>query len=76
MSLKKQIPSVSKLYTLYEVVPENFLDETNVDSFFINILDIALIDNRIVRDGKSSNKNLFTIKLSVSQLEKPTKIQS
>ena len=32
MSIKKQIPSLSKLYIIYEEVPESFLDETDVDS--------------------------------------------
>ena len=64
MSIKKQIPSLSKLYTIYEEVPESFLDETDVDSFFYhNILDIALIDNRIVRVCKRSNKKVFAFKL-------------
>ena len=64
MSVKKQISSLSKLYTIYEEVPENFLDKTDVDScFYHNILDIALIDNRIVRVSKSSNKKIFAFKL-------------
>ena len=57
MPVKKQISSLSKLYTIYGEVPESFLDETDVDSYFYhNILDIALIDNRIVRVSKGSNK--------------------
>ena len=64
MSVKKQISSLSKLYTNYEEVPESFLDETDVDSYFYhNILDIALIDNRIVRVSKGSNKKIFAFKL-------------
>ena len=64
MSVRKQISSLSKLYTLYEEVPECFLDETDVDSYFYhNILDIALIDNRIVRVSKGSNKKIFAFKL-------------
>ena len=64
MSIKKQIPSLSKLDTIYEEVPERFLDENDVDSFFhLNILDIALIDNRIVRVTKGSNKKIFAFKL-------------
>ena len=60
MSIKKQIPSLSKLYTIYEEVPESFLDETDVDSYFHhNILDIALIDNRIVRVSKGSTKKIL-----------------
>ena len=64
MSVKEQIPSLSKLYTIYEEVPESFLDETDVDSYFYhNILDIALSDNRIVRVSKGSNKKIFAFKL-------------
>ena len=60
MSKKKQIPSLSKLYTNYEEVPASFLDETDVVSYFHhNILDIALIDNRIVRVSKGSNKKIL-----------------
>ena len=41
-----------------------FLDETDVDSsFHRNMLDIALIDNRIVRVCKGSNKIIFAFKL-------------
>ena len=64
MSVKKQIPSLSNLCTLYEEVPESFLDETVVDSCFCqNILDIALIDNRIVPVSKDSKKKKFALKL-------------
>ena len=64
MSVKKQIPSLSKLYKIYEEVPENFLDENDVDSYFYkNILDIALIDNRNVPVSKCSNKKKFAFKL-------------
>ena len=64
MSIKKQIPSIGKLYAIYEEVPESVLDETDVDSFFYqNIWDIALIDNRIVRVSKGSNKKIFGFKL-------------
>ena len=64
MSVKKQLPSLSKLCTVYKKVPENFLNETDVDSYFHhNILDIALIDNRIVRASKRSNIKIFALKL-------------
>ena len=64
MSIKKNISSLSKLYTIYEQVPERFLDETDVESYFYhNILDIALVDNRIVRVGQGSNKKIFAFKL-------------
>ena len=63
MSIKKKIPSLSKFYTLYEEVPESFLDEIDVDSYFYhNTLDLALIDNRIVRVSKGSNKKIFALK--------------
>ena len=63
MSTKKQIPNLSNLYTIYEEVPRGFLDEIDVDSYFYhNILDIALIDNRIVRVSKGSNKKIFAFK--------------
>ena len=64
MSVKKQISSLSKLYTFHEEVPESFLDEADVDSsFYHNILDVAPIHNRIVRVSKGSNKKIFTFKL-------------
>ena len=64
MSIKKQIPSLSKLFTIYEEVPESFLDETDVDGYFYhNILDIALIDNPMVRVSKGSKKKFFAFKL-------------
>ena len=64
MSLKTQITSLSTLYTIYEEVPESFFYEIGVDSYFYhNIFDIALIDNRIVRISKGSNKKVFAFKL-------------
>ena len=64
MSTKKQIPSLSKLHIIYEEFSEIFLDEMDVDSYFChNILDIALIDSRIVRVSKGSNKKNFALKL-------------
>ena len=60
MSVKRQIPSLSKLYTIYEEVAESFSDETDDNSYFYhNILDLALIDNRIVRVSKGSNKKFL-----------------
>ena len=60
MSTKKQISSLCKLYSLYEEKPEEFSDETDVDSYFYhNILDISQSHNRIVRVSKGSNKNLL-----------------
>ena len=64
MSTKKQISSLCKLYSVYEEIPEEFLDETDVDSYFYhNILDISQSHNRIVRVSKGSNKKPFAFKL-------------
>ena len=64
MSTKKQISSLCKLYSAYEEIPEEFLDETDVDSYFFhNILDISQSHNRIVRVSKGSNKKSFAFKV-------------
>ena len=64
MSTKKQISSLCKLYSIYEETPEEFLDETDVDSYFFhNVLDISQSDNRIVRVSKGSNKKSFAFKV-------------
>ena len=61
---KKQIPSLCKLYSFYEEIPEEFLDETDVDScFYHNIFDISQSQHRIVRVSRGSNKKSFAIKL-------------
>ena len=60
MSTKKQISSLCKLYSIYEEIPEEFLDETDVDSYFYyNLLDISQSHHRIVRVSKGSNKKSF-----------------
>ena len=42
MSVKKQIHSLCKLSSFYEEIPEEYLDETDVDSYFYhNISDIS-----------------------------------
>ena len=64
MSVKKQIPSLCKLYLFYEEIPEEFLDETDVDSFFYrNIFDISQSHYWIVRFSRGSYKKSFAIKL-------------
>ena len=64
MSTKKQISSLCKLYSIYEEIPEEFLDETDVDSYFYhNILDISQSHNQIVRVSKGSNKKSFAFKV-------------
>ena len=53
-----------KLYSVYEEIQEEFLDETDVDSYFFhNILDISQSHNRIVRVSKGSNKKSFAFKV-------------
>ena len=64
MSVKKQIPSLCKLYSIYEELPEEFLDETDVDSYFYhNIFDISQSQHQIVRFSRGSNKKSFAINL-------------
>ena len=64
MSVKKQIPSLCKLYSFYEEIPEEFLDKTDIDSYFYhNIFDISQSQHRIVRVSRGSNKKSFAIKL-------------
>ena len=58
MSVKKQIPSLCKLYSFYKEIPEEFLDETDVDSYFYyNIFDISQSQHRIVGVIRGSKKN-------------------
>ena len=64
MSTKKQISSLCKLYSIYEEIPGDVLDETDVDNYFFhNILNISLSHNRIVRVSKGSNKKSFALKV-------------
>ena len=64
MSTKNQISSLCKFFSTYEEIPEEFLDETDVDSYFYhNILDISQSHKRIVRVSKGSNKKSFAFKV-------------
>ena len=64
MSTKKQISSLCILYSVYEDIPEDFLDETDVESYFYhNILDISQSHNLIVRVSKGSSKKSFAFKV-------------
>ena len=64
MSVKKQFPNLCKLYSSYEEVTEEFLDETDVYSFFDqNIFDISWSQHRILLVSRGSNKKSFAIKL-------------
>ena len=51
-------------YSFYEEIPEEFLEETDVDSnFYYNILDISQSQHRIVRVSRGSKKKSFAMKL-------------
>ena len=65
MSTKKEISSLCKLYySVYEETPEEFLDETDVSTYFYhNILDISQSHYRIARVSKGSNKKSFAFKV-------------
>ena len=64
MFTKKQFSSMCKLYSVYEATPEEFLDETDVDSYFHhNTLDISQSHYRIVRVSEGSNKQSFAFKM-------------
>ena len=64
MSVKKQVPSLCKIYSFYEEITEEFLDESDVDSYFYsNIFDISQSQHRLVQVCRGSNKKSFAIKL-------------
>ena len=64
MLFKKQFPSLNTLYSLYEGIPEEFLDGTVVDTYFYhNIFDIPQSQHRIVQVTRGSNKKSFAVKL-------------
>ena len=53
-----------KLYSFYGEMPEEFLNETDVKSYFYhNIFNISQSQHRIVRVSRRSNKKSFAIKL-------------
>ena len=64
MFVKKQIPSLCKLYSFYEEIPEERLDETDEDSYFYqNNLDLSQSHHRVARVNRDSNEKSFAIKL-------------
>ena len=64
MSVKKQIFSSCKLFSIYEELPEEFLNKTDVDrSLYRNIFDISESQHRKVRVCKGTNKKSMAIKL-------------
>ena len=68
LSTKKQISSLYNLYSVYEELPEELLDETDVESYFyLNNLDISQSYHRIVEISKVSNKKSLHSKCSILQ---------
>ena len=64
MSVKRPIPSFCKLYSIYKERPEEFWDETDVDSYFYhNVFDISLSQHRIVRVSQGFYKKSFPFNL-------------
>ena len=65
MPIKSQLPTLSKLYSIYEEIPEDLLDEAEIDChIYHSILNITKKDNRrLVRLSKPSNKNSFDLKV-------------
>ena len=63
MSVRKQIPSLCRLCSIYEETPEELLEETDVDIYFYhNFFDISQSQHRIARVSRGSNKKYFSIK--------------
>ena len=57
MPVKQQLPSLYLLHSIHEDVPEQALDEADVDSYFYhNILDVTKTDNQLVLVSKGPIK--------------------
>ena len=64
MPIRNQLPTLSKLYSIYKEIPEDLLDEADIDAcFYRSILNITKKENRLVRLSKTSNKNSFKLKV-------------
>ena len=64
MFTKKQISNLFKLCSINEEIPEEFLKETDLESYFCHkILDISQSHHRKVRINKGSNKKSFAFKV-------------
>ena len=62
--IKNELPTLSKLYSIYEEIPEDLLDEADIDAYFYRrILNITKIENRLVRLSKTSNENSSQLKV-------------
>ena len=61
---KSRIFSLCKLFSKYEEIPEEFLDETDVDDYFYHhVLDISQSHHRIVQVSKGSSKKSFAFQV-------------
>ena len=64
MPIKNQLPTLSKLYSIYKENPEDLLDEADIDSYFYySNLNITKKEDRLVRLSKTSNKNSFNLEV-------------
>ena len=64
MSVKKHIPSLCKLYSFYEKIAEEFLDETDVESLFYHIIfDISQSHVEQCELAEAETKKSLAIKL-------------
>ena len=64
MSVRKQIASLCNLHSFYEEIPEEFLGETHVESYFYHkSFEISQSHHRIVQVSRGYNKKPFAIKL-------------
>ena len=60
MSVKEQSPFLWEPYLFYKEIPEEFLNETEVDKcFYPNISHISESQHRIARFGKRSKGNIL-----------------
>ena len=64
MSVKKQSPRLRKLHSFYEEMPEELLDENDVDGYFYHNFFVNFQSKqRKVRVSKGCNRESFTFKL-------------
>ena len=62
MPIKNQLPTLSELYSIYEEVPEELLDEADIDSYlYRSILNTKNIASFV--SAKHRTKNPSTLKI-------------
>ena len=70
MSIKKQISSLCKHYSVYKEIPEEFQDETDVDKYFHhNILDISQPTTELFGLAKDPIKSLLHSKYFIFAIQ-------